>query len=105
VPEVLDRIRQEMSARLAELRPLMDEHTRLEAALQALSDGRGHTPVPAPPVSAGQPKLRAGKATPAGARKRAPAAQIAWSSLKLLRTGPAPPAQSWPRPPVFSATP
>jgi hypothetical protein len=33
------------------------------------------------------------------------AAQIARPSLKLLKTGPAPPAQSWLRPPVFSATP
>ncbi len=72
MPEVLDRIREEMSARLAELRPLVDEHTRLEAALQALSDVRGHTPLPASPVSGEQPKPRAAKATPAGARKRAP---------------------------------
>jgi hypothetical protein len=72
VPEVLDRIRQEMSARLGELRPLVDEQARLEAALQALSDVRGRTPVPASPVRAGQRKLRAAKATPAGARERAP---------------------------------
>ena len=72
MPEVLDRIRQDINVRLAELRPLVDEHTRLEAALQALSDVRGRTPVPASPVSAGQPQPRATKTTPAAARKRAP---------------------------------
>ena len=36
MPDLLDRIRAEMSTRLAELRPLVDEHRRLEAALEAL---------------------------------------------------------------------
>lgn len=38
MPDLLDRIRAEMSTRLAELRPLVDEHCRLEAVLQALGD-------------------------------------------------------------------
>ena len=46
MPDLLDRIRTEMSTRLAELRPLVDEHARLNAALQALGDADSRTPVP-----------------------------------------------------------
>jgi hypothetical protein len=63
MPELLDRIRSEMSARLAELRPLVDEHTRLNAALQkeTLPTGRtGHALVHA------QPDVSAGSAPAAG---------------------------------------
>lgn len=33
MPDLLDRIRTEMSTRLAVLRPLVDEHSRLTVAL------------------------------------------------------------------------
>lgn len=70
MPELLDRIRTEMTARLAELRPLVDEHTRLSAALQALGDIDSRKPVRAPVPPAGS-SSRAPKTTPATARKRA----------------------------------
>jgi hypothetical protein len=72
MPELLDRIRSDMSARLAELRPLVDEHTRLDAALQALGDVDSSTSVRAPAPRAPRSRSRAPKATPATARKRAP---------------------------------
>ena len=68
--DLLDRIRSEMSTRLAELRPLVDEQRRLEAALQALGDATRSAPAaaasPAPPA-----KPRALKPTPAKRRQRA----------------------------------
>jgi hypothetical protein len=71
--DLLDRIRSEMSTRLAELRPLVDEHSRLDAALQALSDADRRTPDPAAPVAAPAARSRSrGPQTPAPARKRAP---------------------------------
>ncbi len=74
MPDLLDRIRTEMSTRLAELRPLVDEHTRLDAALQALGDAVYHTPVPASPASApaARSRSRAPQKTPATTRRRAP---------------------------------
>jgi hypothetical protein len=69
MPDLLDRIRTEMSTRLAELRPLVDEHTRLDAALQALGDADSRTPVPAAPAARSRSR---GPQTPVTARKRAP---------------------------------
>jgi hypothetical protein len=69
MPDLLDRIRTQMSTRLAELRPLVDEHTRLDAALQALSDADSRTPVAAAPPARSRSR---GPQTPATARKRAP---------------------------------
>lgn len=60
-----------MSTRVAELRPLVDEHRRIEAALRALGDAT--IDVPAAPASPPAPaRARAGKATAATRRKRAP---------------------------------
>lgn len=60
MPDLLDRIRSEMSTRLAELRPLVDEQRRLEAALQALGDATNNPPAaparPAAPTKRGAPK-------------------------------------------------
>jgi hypothetical protein len=72
MPGLLDRIRTEMSTRLAELRPLVDEHARLGAALQALGDVDSRTPVPASVAPAAGSRSRASKTTPATVRKRAP---------------------------------
>jgi len=44
--DFLDEKRQEIAGRLKELRPLVDEYHRLDAALQAL-DGVGEKPAPA----------------------------------------------------------
>ncbi len=71
MPDLLDRIRSEMSTRLAELRPLVDEHTRLNAALQALGDLQSRKPVRAPAAPPAS-RSRAPKTTSATARKRAP---------------------------------
>jgi len=38
MPDLLKDIREQLGARLAELRPLVDEHGRLNAALKALSE-------------------------------------------------------------------
>ena len=43
MPDFLEEKRKEISARLKELRPLVDEYHRLEAAEQALSGVRGST--------------------------------------------------------------
>jgi CRP-like cAMP-binding protein len=70
VPDLLDRIREEISMRLAELRPLVDEHHRLAAAVRALGDAHGEAPGSA---SAGTPvPIKPHKTAPKQARKRAP---------------------------------
>jgi hypothetical protein len=60
MPDLLDRIRSEMSTRLAELRPLVDEQRRLEAALHALGDATSNAPAalasPAAPAKRPAPK-------------------------------------------------
>jgi CRP-like cAMP-binding protein len=48
VADFLDEKRKEIQARLKELRPLVDEYHRLEAAEQALSGVGGTTAAPAP---------------------------------------------------------
>jgi hypothetical protein len=72
VPDLLDRVRQEISTRLAELRPLVDEHARLDAAMNALGEAPKRAAVAAPANSLRQPKARAQKSPPVKARKRAP---------------------------------
>jgi hypothetical protein len=69
MPDLLDRIRAEMSTRLPELRPLVDEHIRLDAALQDLGDADSRTPVSAAPAARSSSR---GPQTPATARNRAP---------------------------------
>ncbi len=44
MPDLLDRIRKELGARIAELRPLVEEYGRLDAALGALGDVGGQRP-------------------------------------------------------------
>lgn len=70
--DLLDRIRTQMSTRLAELRPLVDEQRRLEAALQALGDAEKTASASTPASPPAPPKSRARKPTPAKPRKRAP---------------------------------
>jgi CRP-like cAMP-binding protein len=78
--DFLDEKRREMQARLKELRPLVDEFHRLEAAVSAL-DGVGNDPAPAPaprrkskastgasPASSGSSNGRRGRPRGSGTR-------------------------------------
>src|SRR3954447_18859003 len=61
MPDFLEEKRKEISQRLKELRPLVEEYRRLEAAEQALSgvgaNGQAATPAPAPRrARSGRPK-------------------------------------------------
>lgn len=82
MPDLLDRIRAEMSTRLGELRPLVDEHRRLEGALQALGDATSKAP--GAPTTPAAPRRRAPK--PA-AKRRQRAAPIAKPCSGPSRTG------------------
>jgi hypothetical protein len=64
VADLLEQIRQQLSARVSELRPLVDEHARLERALQALDE-------PQSPPARTRPRAQKPR-PPATARKRAP---------------------------------
>jgi hypothetical protein len=72
VADLLDRIRVQIDARLGELRPLVDEHRRLDSALQALGVPKGESPGPQPASSSAQTRSRARKTKPAKPRQRAP---------------------------------
>jgi len=66
VPDFLEEKRKEISQRLKELRPLVDEYHRLEAAEQALS-GVGGT---ARTTTAAAPRRRAGRPKGSGGGRR-----------------------------------
>ena len=70
--DLLDRIRVEISTRLSELRPLVDEHRRLDAALRALSEPTSKGPAPPPATSPARSRPRVRAKTPTRRRKRAP---------------------------------
>lgn len=73
LPDLLDRIREELNARLDELRPRVDEHGRLEAAMHALASVRlGPTSTASASAPVKTTKARAQKMPPAKRRKRAP---------------------------------
>ncbi|MGA7704816.1 MAG: hypothetical protein WB998_07960, partial [Solirubrobacteraceae bacterium] len=50
--DFLDEKRQEINQRLAELKPLIDEYNRLEAAATALAGVRGSAPASRPAAAA-----------------------------------------------------
>ena len=84
--DLVDRIRSELHARLDELRPLVDEQRRLEAALLAL----GESSAPAAPSS--RPSLPASAARKAASgrpRKRAPRGANRDAVLRAVRDHPA----------------
>jgi hypothetical protein len=92
VPDFLDEKKREIRERLRELKPLVDEHHRLEAALRAL-EGVGTqpaTPAASAPRRAASPRKMAA-AAPNGTGKRGrpkgsgPRAQEA---MELVRTRP-----------------
>ncbi len=77
MPDLLDRIRSEMSTRLPKPRPLDDEHSRRDAALQALGDvDRARASAPAASATRPRSRARAAAAT-TSQRKRAPRGSIA----------------------------
>jgi CRP-like cAMP-binding protein len=89
--DFLDEKRREMQERLKELRPLVDEFHRLEAAIAAL-DGVGAQP--APPVAARRRRTRSGSSgTSAGSgngRRGRPrgSGTRGKQALELVRTNP-----------------
>ncbi len=83
--DFLEEKRKEISARLKELKPLVDEYHRLEAADQALS-GVGTQPARAPKT---RPTRRATSSTGTGRRGRPKGSgQRAQQALELVRTKP-----------------
>src|SRR4051794_2666200 len=68
MPDFLEEKRKEISQRLKELRPLVEEYQRLEAAEQALSgvgdNGQAAAPAPAPR------RARSGRAKSSGSARR-----------------------------------
>ena len=71
MPDFLEEKRKEISARLKELRPLVDEYHRLEAAEQALSGVGTPSPRAASAATATAPR-RARKARAKSPRHRPP---------------------------------
>ena len=78
MPDFLEEKRKEISQRLKELRPLVDEYHRLEAAEQALSGVGGNGRRTAPPArrrpAAARPQPAPRAPAPAAAAARAAAA-------------------------------
>ncbi len=88
MPDLLERIRQEISTRLAELRPLVDEHARLDAAMQALGEVPQRAAIAPPAGSPRQTKPRAHNAPPVKPRKRAPRGANREAVLRAARERP-----------------
>jgi hypothetical protein len=88
VHELLDRIRQEISTRMAELRPLIDEHARLDAAMLALGEAPKRAAAAPPASSPRQAKARPRKPPVAQRRKRAPAGSNREAVLRAARERP-----------------
>lgn len=63
MPDFLDQKRQEITQRLRELKPAVDEYNRLEAAASALSSVRGSSSASAPPRRRGPGRPRGSKTT------------------------------------------
>jgi hypothetical protein len=92
VTDFLDEKRREINDRLAELKPLIDEYNRLEAAATALAGVRGSAPVtsaaaaPAAPVRRGPGRPRGSKSRKTATR-RAAAAPAATAATPRRRAG------------------
>ena len=85
--DLLDRIRDELHARIEDLRPLVDEQRRLEAALQAL----GESSRTAPAVSSAKapsPARATRKPASGQPRKRAPRGANRDAVLRAVRVQP-----------------
>jgi hypothetical protein len=79
VTDFLDDKRREITDRLRELKPAVDEHNRLEAAAAALANVRGGS------SSAAAAPRRRGPGRPPGSRTRAKAATAAKPTRKKAR--------------------
>ena len=71
--DFLDQKRQEITQRLRELKPAVDEYNRLEAAASALSSVRGSASASAPPRRRGPGRPRGSKTTRVKAASKATA--------------------------------
>jgi hypothetical protein len=71
VNDFLDQKRQEITQRLRELKPAVDEYNRLEAAASALSSVRGSASASAPPRRRGPGRPRGSKTTRVKAASKA----------------------------------
>ena len=71
--DFLDQKRQEITQRLRELKPAVDEYNRLEAAASALSSVRGSASASAPPRRRGPGRPRGSKTTRVKAARKATA--------------------------------
>ena len=69
--DFLDQKRQEITQRLRELKPAVDEYNRLEAAASALSSVRGSASASAPPRRRGPGRPRGSKTTRVKAASKA----------------------------------
>jgi hypothetical protein len=69
VTDFLDEKRREINDRLAELKPLIDEYTRLEAAATALAGVRGSSGAASSPAAPAAPARR-GPGRPRGSKSR-----------------------------------
>ena len=90
MPDFLEEKRKEISQRLKELRPLVDEYHRLEAAEQALSGVGGTTTRPSPAAATTAPPRRPpqGLGAPAAAAARKGSGTRAVQALDLVKARP-----------------
>jgi hypothetical protein len=70
VTDFLAEKRREINERLAELKPLIDEYTQLEAAAKALAGVRGSSAPSAPTAAAASTPARRGPGRPRGSKSR-----------------------------------
>ncbi len=103
--DFLDEKRQEITARMKELKPLVDEHNRLESALSALSNvGASSTPAAAAPRRRGRPPGSGRKkATPTAAPTPASASASASKAPAEPKAPAAPKATKAAKKPVKKA--
>ena len=84
--DFLDEKRQEITARLAELKPLVDEYSRLEAAASALAGVGGSTASSTTAATAAAPRRRGpGRPRGSGAGKKAATATATVAAPKAAR--------------------
>jgi hypothetical protein len=86
VTDFLDEKRQEITARLKELKPLVDEYNRLEAAASALAGVGGPAPSTSATATVAAPRRRGpGRPRGSGKAKKAVAATAAVAEPKAAR--------------------
>jgi hypothetical protein len=77
VTDFLDEKRREITDRLKELKPLVDEHNRLQAAVSALAKLGGSTATAPSATAAAAPRRKKGPGRPRGSVNRASKAAVA----------------------------